>query len=306
LYDAGDFGKYTVSGGIALWQLLHLADLRVGETRPDAAVVQECRWQLDWMLRMQVPPGHALAGMAFHRVHGTTWSPLPGWAHEDPTPRVLHRPSTAATLHLAATAACGARLFARLDPAYADLLLTAARTAHEAARIHPPLHAPDDEGRNGGGPYGDAEAADDFYWAAAELWLTTGEERYAAQVEASTWHSADVFEPDGFDFDRVAIPARLDLARRPPTTSVSDGTLRSPSSPPTSTSQKRPPVAGQSESAAESDRGYMIYCSRHAILANSVAEALPDIGRCERSASPPRSKCVTRLLGAPQPHVESR
>jgi endoglucanase len=218
-YDAGDYGKYTVSGGIALWQLLHLADLRVGETRPDAAVVQECRWQLDWMLRMQVPRGHALAGMAFHRVHGTTWSPLPGWAHDDPTQRVLHRPSTAATLHLAATAAYGARLFAPLDPAYSDRLLTAARTAHDAARIHPPLHAPDDEGRHGGGPYGDQEVGDDFYWAAAELWLTTGEERYEAQFEASTWHTADVFDLDGFDFDRVTVPARLDLAlgpRRPP------------------------------------------------------------------------------------------
>ena len=30
---------------------------------------------------------------------GTQWSPLPGWAHEDPTERVLHRPSTVASLH---------------------------------------------------------------------------------------------------------------------------------------------------------------------------------------------------------------
>jgi endoglucanase len=233
-YDAGDHGKYAVSGGIALWQLLHLAHLQATDPQDDAArpddVVAECRWQLDWMLRMQVPPGHPLAGMAFHRVHGTTWSPLPGPAHEDPTERVLHRPSTAATLHLAATAACGARLFARPDPGYAQRLLAAARTAYQAASTLPRLYAPDDGGRHGGGPYGDPDVDDDFYWAAAELWLATGEERYHAQVEASPWHPADGPGPegddldgsdlggsdlDGFDFDRVAVPARLDLALGP-------------------------------------------------------------------------------------------
>jgi endoglucanase len=209
-YDAGDYGKYTVSGGIALWQLLHLAALRP-RTASDP-VLQECRWQLDWMLRMQVPDGHRLAGTAFHRIHGTTWSPLPGWAHEDPTDRVLHRPSTAATLHLAATAATGARVFAPLDPGYAGRLLAAARSAHPAATAHPRLLAPDDAGRYGGGPYHDAEVGDDFYWAEAELWLATGEQRYATRVRASPWHTADVFDPEGFDFDRVAGPARLDLA----------------------------------------------------------------------------------------------
>ena len=98
-YDAGDYGKYVVSGSLPAWQLLDVAP-------------QECRWQLDWMLRMLVPAGQPFAGMAFHRVHGTEWSPLPGLPHEDPTTRVLHRPSTAATLHVAAVAAVAARTFA--------------------------------------------------------------------------------------------------------------------------------------------------------------------------------------------------
>jgi endoglucanase len=78
-YDAGDYGKYVVSGGIALWQLLHL--LRLLRRRPgvlaEAEVAEECRWQLDWLLRMQVPRGRPLAGMAFHRVHGTIWPRSP-------------------------------------------------------------------------------------------------------------------------------------------------------------------------------------------------------------------------------------
>jgi endoglucanase len=172
-YDAGDYGKYVTSGAIAVWQLLSRLDLlRSVDHIPVSELVDmimtECRWQLDWLLRMQVPAGDPLAGLAFHRVHGTVWSPMPGWAHEDPTERVLHRPSTAASLHLAAVTAQGARLFRPTDPAYARVLLDAARTAYAAALRHPRLIAPDDHAQFGGGPYADDRLEDDFYWAAAE------------------------------------------------------------------------------------------------------------------------------------------
>jgi endoglucanase len=217
-YDAGDFGKYVTSGAIAAWQLLSTLDLLAAHDPPPSCaglrdtIVEECRWQLDWLLRMQVPAGDRLAGMAFHRVHGTRWPPLPCWPHEDPTERVLHRPSTGATLHLAAAAAQGARLLRAADPAYASTLLAAARTAYEAAHRRPYLLAPDDHARFGGGPYHDDDLTDDFYWAAAELWLATGEDRYLLDLRDSPQHTADGFDPAGFDFDRVTAPARLDLA----------------------------------------------------------------------------------------------
>jgi endoglucanase len=235
-YDAGDYGKYVVSGSVAVWQLLNLLGLlrrhpraRHRDVVAEADLVEECRWQLDWLLRMQVPPGHPLAGMAFHRVHGTEWSPLPGWPHEDPTMRVLHRPSTAATLHLAAVAAQGARLLRDGDQDYAHRLLGAACTAYRAACAHPDLIAPHDEGRYGGGPYGDAQLADDFYWASVELWLATGEDEYRSALTGSPEHSAEVFDLAGFDFDRVAGPARLDLATaalRPPDHNRVTGSVR--------------------------------------------------------------------------------
>lgn len=207
-YDAGDYGKYVTSGAIAVWQLLGTLDLAPG----DPGIVDECRWQLDWLLRMQVPAGRPLAGMAFHRVHGTTWSPLPGWPHLDPTERVVHRPSTTATLHLAAAAAAGARRFRTDDPRYAARLESAARSAYDAAREHPDLLAPDDHARHGGGPYDDDETGDDLYWAAAELWLATGDHAYELEVLRSPEHTADAFDDAGFDFDAVGAPARLDLA----------------------------------------------------------------------------------------------
>ena len=215
-YDAGDYGKYVTSGSIAVWQLLSTLD--VLPTVPGSAdfarqLRAECGWQLDWLLRMQVPSGRPLAGLAFHRVHGTKWSPLPGWAHEDPTTRVLHRPSTSASFQLAAAAANGAWRFRRVDPAFARRLVGAARRAYAAAVDHPVLVAPDDHARFGGGPYPDADPEDDSYWAAVELWLATGEQTYLDDVRASALHeSGDVFPEDGFDGDRVAAAARLDLA----------------------------------------------------------------------------------------------
>ena len=216
-YDAGDYGKYVTSGAIAVWQLLSTLELltradRLPRDRFETTIRTECRWQLDWLLRMQVPAGDPLAGLAFHRVHGTVWSPMPGWAHEDPTERVLHRPSTAASLQLAAVAAQGARLIRPTDPAYTRVLLEAARTAYEAALRHPRLVAPDDHAQFGGGPYADDRLEDDFYWAAAELWLATGEDAYRQQMTSYPQHTADAFDPGGFDFDRVTAPARLDLA----------------------------------------------------------------------------------------------
>lgn len=87
--------------------------------------------------------------------------------------RLLIPPSTAATLNLAASAAQAARLWRDADPVFADRALAAARRAYAAARRYPDLFAYDSF--DGGGAYGDTNVEDEFYWAAAELYLTTGE-----------------------------------------------------------------------------------------------------------------------------------
>jgi endoglucanase len=229
-YDAGDHGKYVVNGGISVHQLMStwernrsargadrgaLGDstLRVperGNRVPD--VLDEARWELEWMLTMQVPAGEPLAGMVHHKVHDDAWTGLPLDPAADPRRRELHRPSTAATLNLAAVAAQGARVFERYDPAFADRLLDAARVAWSAASSNPPLYAPVADGNSGGGPYDDADVTDERYWAAAELYVTTGERAFRDAVLASPAHRSDAFDPDGFDWGHVAALGRLTLA----------------------------------------------------------------------------------------------
>jgi endoglucanase len=183
-----------------------------GNGVPD--ILDEARWELEFLLSMQVPAGQPLAGMVHHKVHDANWTGLPLLPAADPQKRELHPPSTAATLNLAAVAAQAARLFAPYDHAFADRARAAAITAYAAAVAHPAVYALGSDG-TGGGAYDDDNVTDEFYWAAAELYITTGEKRYADAVLANPLHTADVFRPEGFDWRWTATPGRLDLATIP-------------------------------------------------------------------------------------------
>ncbi|KUM80766.1 glycoside hydrolase family 9 protein [Streptomyces griseorubiginosus] len=231
-YDAGDHGKYVVNGGISTWELLStyerellartgepgklgdgsLAIPESGNKIPD--ILDEARWELEFLLKMQVPDGKPLAGMAHHKIHDEQWTGLPLLPSDDPQKRELHPPSTAATLNLAAAAAQAARLYKPYDKAFAARALTAARKAWAAALAHPDLYASESDG-TGGGTYADNNVTDEFYWAAAELYLTTGEKTFQDHVLASPVHTADIFVPVGYDWARTAAAARLDLATVP-------------------------------------------------------------------------------------------
>jgi endoglucanase len=192
-YDAGDQGKYVVNAGISVWTLLDwwertralgtsAADfgdgkLNIPENKngvPD--LLDEVRWELEFELKMQVPEGEKLAGMAHHKIHDLKWTQLSMWPSEDPMERFLQPPSTAATLNLAANGAQAARVWQSIDKPFSSKCLAAAERAWKAALAHPAIYAP--SGGEGGGPYDDGNVTDDFYWAAAELYITTTKPEY--------------------------------------------------------------------------------------------------------------------------------
>ncbi|WP_232533857.1 glycoside hydrolase family 9 protein [Plantactinospora sp. KBS50] len=231
-YDAGDHGKYVVNGGIAVHQMMSEYERSVlartgepwklwdgsldipesGNRVPD--ILDEARWEQEFLLKMQVPAGQPLAGMAHHKIHDAAWTGLPLLPDQDPQPRELHAPSTAATLNLAATAAQAARVFLPYDPAFAARNLKAAKAAWAAAKAHPAVYATGADS-NGGGAYDDSNVADEFYWAAAELYLSTGGREFRDHLLGSPLHTADIWAPDGFSWQSVAALGRLDLARIP-------------------------------------------------------------------------------------------
>jgi endoglucanase len=201
-YDAGDYGKYVVNAGLSVWLLMNLwevaqvqgFDLVGGEDQalniPESGngipdLLDEVKWEMQWLLKMQVPEGQPHAGLVHHKVHDEAWSalgvlPILSTA----TKRTLRPVSTAATLNLAATGAQASRIFAKLDPVFSKRCLLAAKRAWAAAKQHPTslITLADNQG---GGAYEDADISDEWYWAATELYLATGEEAYSSSLRTS-------------------------------------------------------------------------------------------------------------------------
>jgi len=233
-YDAGDHGKYVVNGGIALWTLLNWYEreaqvaqqqqqggalFRDGSASiPEAGngvsdLLDEARWQTEFMLSMQVPEGNRTrvpvgvkrggenlpfseidaSGMAHHKVADERWTSLPTAPHEDTMTRLLYPPSTGATLNLAAVAAQCARVWRQIDPAFSARCMEAAERAWAAARRNPEIYAVGNF--TGSGGYGDGDLSDEFYWAAAELFATTGEAQYRQVLTTSPHHAGAVQSP---------------------------------------------------------------------------------------------------------------
>lgn len=225
-YDAGDHGKYVVNGGIATWTLLNLHEWTSGAAFADGAqsipeagngvsdLLDEARYEVEFLLAMQVPQGTTMrlpvgqndpakkltftavdaGGMAHHKVADERWTSIPMRPDRDRETRRLYPPSTAATLNLAAVAAQAARIWRTIDPAFAKKCLDAATSAWAAAERNPQLFAVGDF--TGSGGYGDGDVSDEAFWAAAELYATTGDPRFAAAVDSSPHASKLGGEPN--------------------------------------------------------------------------------------------------------------
>lgn len=201
-YDAGDHGKYVVNGGFSLWLMQNqyeiakkfgfedvYADgtLNIPENNnsyPD--LLDEARWEMEWMFKMIVDSGD-YAGMLYHKAHDEKWTALGIAPADDEMKRIVKPPTTAATLNFAACAAQASRLWEGIDDDFSEQCIEAAVTAYEAAKKHPDMYAPLDESV-GGGAYGDDDVTDEFYWAACELYLTTGDESYHDDMEDSDFY----------------------------------------------------------------------------------------------------------------------
>ena len=226
-YDAGDHGKYVVNGGIALWMMQNQYERALakgtnaayedgtmklpenGNKYPD--LLDEARYEMEWMLTMTVQDGD-YKDMAYHKIHDAKWSGLGLDPANDVFERYLLPPSTAATLNLAAVGAQSYRLWKDLDKDFAEKCLTASKNAYAAAQKHPDVYAPNKE-HGGGGAYSDSNVTDEFYWAACELFLATGDKAYYDDLKASD--HAFLIESEGvggvFDWGGTAALGSMSL-----------------------------------------------------------------------------------------------
>ena len=187
-HDAGDYGRYVVNSGITTGTLLWTWEIygpkvkgiklnipESGNGTPD--ILNETRWNLEWMLKMQDEDGGAW--------HKQTSEKFPGFVmpeDDHSTSEVIGTgqapyKSTCATADLAAVAAIAARVYQPFDAKFAARNLEVARKAWLWTEKYPNVVFKNPPGVNTG-EYGDSNCSDERLWAAAELWRTTGDATY--------------------------------------------------------------------------------------------------------------------------------
>jgi endoglucanase len=198
-HDAGDFGKYVAPTAVTIGRLLSLyeqypklfSDRQLsipesGNRKPD--LLDEVKVGLDWMLTMQREDG-----AVYRKLSGKDWpGPIP--PQEDKQPRFVYGISTPETAKFAAAMAMAGRVYAPIDTKLAQNYLKAAQKAWRFLQTEPSMKVDWVEGDdNGSGKYLASESdlaealksdKDDRLWAAAELFITTGNsafEQYLAQ-----------------------------------------------------------------------------------------------------------------------------
>ncbi len=196
-HDAGDYGRYIVNSGITTGTLLWAFELfepkmkRLKLAIPESSnavpdVLDEVRWNLDWMLSLQDADGGVWHKQTTEQFCGFV---MPQDDHAASyvigTGSEPYK-SSCATADFAAVMAIAARVYRPYDAGYARTAGDAAKRAWAWVSAHPDVLFQNPSGVRTGS-YSDRSCADERLWAAAELWRTTREpafDRYFVEHRA--------------------------------------------------------------------------------------------------------------------------
>ena len=187
-YDAGDFGKYVVNGSFSLGQMLFLHEQYPQLLKDGSLIIQESgngvsdlldelKYEMDWLLKMQDEDG----GL-FFKVTSKKFTGLKMPHQVGKVPRFVIGKSTTASLDFAAVAAKFYRAYKDIDTAYANQCLVAAKKAWDWAVANPKVYFTNPEDVKTG-EYGDKFLHQEFFWAAAELYVSTKDKKYLPTIE---------------------------------------------------------------------------------------------------------------------------
>lgn len=181
-HDAGDYGRYTVAAAKAVADLMLAYDcfpsvfdhaINIPESTlkgPD--ILHEIKYELDFMMTLQREDG------AVYTKVTTRYFPGMIMPEEDLDKLLVFDISSPSTGDFAAAMAMASRLYQTFDKAYSQRCLAASKKAYTWLKDHPdPLLFKNPDNMNSG-EYSDVSDLDERYWAAAELYRTTGEKAY--------------------------------------------------------------------------------------------------------------------------------
>lgn len=187
-HDAGDYGRYVTAAACALAHLLYGYKLYPNAARslcthiPESGngvpdILNECRYELEWLLRMQSPEGGA-----YHKVT-TAGHAMFIMPEEDREQLYVFPVSSMATADMAAVFALAAGVFSEYDGDFACTLRAAAERSYAWLEKNPGFMGFDNpEGCTTGG-YGERDDFSNRYWAAAEMYALTGEDKYHRDIK---------------------------------------------------------------------------------------------------------------------------
>lgn len=181
-HDAGDYGRYVVSGAKAAADLMLAYSLypdafdddlgipESGNEIPD--VLDEVKYEIDWLFKMQNSEGGV-----YHKV---TCANFPSFVMpEEETEELIVTPvSTTATADFAAVMAMASTVFAPFDMPYSQRCLDAATRASNYLDKHQGIEGAKNPDGIVTGEYPDQNDADERLWAYAELFKATGDTVY--------------------------------------------------------------------------------------------------------------------------------
>jgi len=198
-YDAGDYNKYIVNSGFSVGVMLeayeqhkdYFKQLNVGIPESDNDVpdlLDEVYYNLQWMQTMQDTDGGLYHKLTTPNFEGFV---APTECHQ---PRYVVMKTTAASLDFAASMAMAARLYKDYEKDFSGFPAKALEQAEKAyawAKENP--NTPYNQGKMNAtfdpdvntGAYDDTHFEDEFFWAATELYVTTGQDKYRIDALAT-------------------------------------------------------------------------------------------------------------------------
>lgn len=197
-HDAGDYGRYATPGAVAVAHLLYAYEMypnafenelnipESGNGVPD--VLNECRYELEWLLKQQCRDGGV-----YHKQ--TAWRHCGFVMPEDDHDQFYFYPvSSMAVGDFCAVMAQASRVYAKYDAEFAEKMAKAAWLSYQWLQKNPDpvfFKNPEDSYT---GEYGDRSDTDERMWAEVEMTLLAQREKKDVKEHVS--RTVECFEKE--------------------------------------------------------------------------------------------------------------
>lgn len=195
LHDAGDYGRYTTPACQVVADLLMTYEMYGSaadctKISSSSDLLAEAKYEMEWLLKMQ----NKDSGGVYWRISTLEFvsygqAPDKDTYFKNTGLYVSHETLKSTAAFVGAAAMC-ARVYKDSDPQFATKCLNAAKSAYGYVKANmndPNAHKAfenDSESPQGkSGEYGDDSAWAEIWWAACELFRTTGDSAYNADVK---------------------------------------------------------------------------------------------------------------------------